>query len=160
MSANSNARKENMKIDRVKKSRMLVALLGADFTKQTDHPFFRHLSETATKESETAAAPSEISQSLRKLLAALESTSPPNSSQRQVETSAPNPIDAPKPHQPKPTLRDRILPSSDEHPAVIAKELREFPRREQSAMIRNLPGPVARQVSLFLWELSKSSEEK
>ena len=159
--------------DRSRKARMLVSLLGADFAKKSDHPFFRRLAETAAGETDgqgDSKGP-DMSAALNGLLNALEAVGPkaaksdPKGAAQAAPKSAltakkpaampasPPPAKAQKPVTPDTQAEGDDLAS--QHPALIAKRLSGRGVQETSQILKTLPGPKARQVALILREIGR-----
>ena len=133
----------------VKKARMLVSMLGADFAKTSAHPFFKDLARTAIQPLDRKAAPPDMSKALATLVRRLA-----------------------EPHRPRETLRNtkvQVSTASEktaasatgepdimaQHPALIAKHLIDLPTALQLDALRKLRGQTARQVAAYVAELKK-----
>lgn len=143
--------------ERTQKARMLISLLGADFTRSATHPFFRRLSQTAIgKATETQnAEPTDVSGALADLLTALKSTD--NTQSKRPAQRAPTQTVAIKkpPERPKIPQKPTALrePLEGQHPAIIARELQSMQQAQKTAFIKGLSGRLARQVTLYSKEL-------
>ncbi len=133
--------------EQVKKARMLVSLLGADFAKTSAHPFFKELAQTAVRPLETRSLPPDMSKTLAKLVRRLadaqeeRSAYSPPSVERIPESSRDD------------SAQQRNADIMAQHPALIAKHLIELPTAQQLEALRKLRGQTARQVATYLAEL-------
>lgn len=133
----------------VKKARMLVSMLGADFAKTSAHPFFKDLARTAVRPLDKESVPPDMSKALANLV------------RRLAEPQRPAPVRAAKD-----MAADCVMPSLDtsheqeadimaQHPALIAKHLIDLPTALQLDALRKLKGQTARQVAIYISELKK-----
>lgn len=139
------------------RARMLVTLLGPEFAKQADHPFFERLVDLAATD-QPADKPSTKDQSLSKSLKILVDRLERSSDQKpQSELPTPVPSDAPaqdaqapqKAADPK-ALEMAMSSLSDQHPAVIAATAKSLGSKDRARLLRSLPGATARQVLALL----------
>ncbi|PTX57556.1 hypothetical protein C8N43_2226 [Litoreibacter ponti] len=138
--------------EQVKKARMLVSMLGADFAKSSKHPFFKDLARTAVQPSPEPMNAPDMSAALAKLVKTL---ADPRVAQRLRPKPSPEPEARPEVTAPLPL--DTDLPM--QHPVLIAKQMMGFPKPDRVAMMRRLPGPTARQVAAYLSELEADTAE-
>lgn len=138
----------------VRKARMLVSMLGADFAKSSKHPFFKDLAQTAIKPTpDKRLSEPEMSRALEKLMLHLADPKRPAPVRPSVTQDTPKAPDQPA------TLED--TPTTDflkQHPALIAKHLLGLPAQERISVLRSLPGRTARLVAAYSAELKKASE--
>lgn len=136
----------------VKKARMLVAMLGADFAKSSPHPFFKDLARTAVQPLDKKAPPPDLSRALANLVRKLAEPQIRRPSSKikdqktlSVDVASDPPGDA------------LVEPKGDimaQHPALIAKHLLELSSAERLNALRHLPGKTARQVASYISELN------
>ncbi|WP_298258912.1 hypothetical protein [uncultured Litoreibacter sp.] len=137
----------------VKKARMLVSMLGADFAKSSPHPFFRELAQTAIRPIDVKAPPPDMSKTLAKLVRRLadaekgrvRSTPAKRTAPKLEKAKAVSPDATPQP------MQDVSIMA--QHPALIAKHLVKLPTAQQLDALRKLRGQTARQVAIYLGEL-------
>jgi len=130
----------------VKKARMLVSLLGADFAKTSPHPFFKELAQTAVRPLDINTPPPDMSKTLAKLIRRLADAE----KGREVTVKK----IATEPEQTvEPPAQDTDVGIMTQHPALIAKHLIHLPTAQQLEALRKLRGPTARQVATYLGEL-------
>ncbi|WP_394197616.1 hypothetical protein [Litoreibacter albidus] len=132
----------------VKKARMLVSMLGADFAKTSRHPFFRELAQTAVRPLEQAATVPDLSAALAKLVRRLGDAKAPQRPAERIEVAH----QAEDRHDParRQDARGDIMA---QHPALIAKHLVTLPTSAQLETLRKLRGPTARQVAAYVAEM-------
>jgi len=129
--------------EQVRKARMLVSMLGADFAKGRDHPFFRDLAKTAIQPvPDKKLSKPEMSRALEKLVKHL-------AEPRRAPPQRPRPAAQPK--LPEPPQDDVFK----QHPVLIAKHLATLSANERLSVMRSLPGRTARMVAAYSAELSK-----
>ena len=126
------------------KARMLISILGTDFTRKSRHPFFRNLTETATKPVSSSAQQPDISRALRNLMSQLSAR------------GAGQEITPPATKTPR-TFSSETYLSEDQHPALIASALAKLPNTDRQKTLRSLSGPLACRVLVFLREIEARS---
>ena len=131
----------------VKKARMLVSLLGADFAKTSPHPFFKELAQTAIRPLEINSPPPAMSKTLAKLIRRLADA------QKGREVARLPKIEDGNEHAAENTEQDLGAGIMKQHPALIAKHLVQLPTAQQLEALRKLRGPTARQVATYLGDL-------
>ncbi|SFR33575.1 hypothetical protein [Litoreibacter janthinus] len=136
----------------VKKARMLVSMLGADFAKTSRHPFFKDLARTAVRPLEKNVPPPDMSKALANLVRRLADPKLPRRAESRTDASDDR---TPTP-EPSLSFQRREAEIMRQHPALIAKHLLALPAAEQLTALRKLRGPAARQVAAYLSELRKS----
>ena len=133
----------------VKKARMLVSMLGADFAKTSAHPFFKDLARTAVRPLDMKSEPADMSKALANLVRRLADARGPSAASTTKEVSG----------EPEPPQRDapekKEADIMEQHPALIAKHLIALPTPLQLDALRWLRGPTARQVAAYVAELKK-----
>lgn len=132
----------------VKRARMLVSLLGADFAKTSEHPFFKELAHTAVVPLPKKAEPPDMSKALSNLV------------RRLAEAKKAKEAATPKPEviaeEPEIAAEAEETPEIlTEHPALIAKHLVQLSSDHQLTALRKLRGPTARQVAAYLSEMKR-----
>lgn len=135
----------------VKKARMLVSMLGADFAKTSKHPFFKDLAKTAVHPLDKSTSPPDMSKALANLVRRLAEPKTP----RRVASKGIVKPEAAQAEQSPATQKEADIMT--QHPALIAKHLIGLPTAQQLAALRKLRGPAARQVAAYISELRKSS---
>ena len=133
----------------VKKARMLVSLLGADFAKTSAHPFFKDLARTAVRPLEQSSAPPDMSKALANLVRRL--AEPQRLAAVRVRPGVVERPALPQREQPQEKAADIMA----QHPALIAKHLIDLPTASQLEALRRLRGQTARQVAAYVAELKK-----
>ncbi len=144
--------------EKTQKARMLISLLGADFTRSATHPFFRRLSQTAIGKSTDldSGSQTDVSGALSELLRALNETEPKTPQKPVAAPAAPkSQIVTKHPARPSPVPVDEVTPDPlhNQHPAIIARELKSMPQHEKTKFIKTLSGRLARQVALYSKEM-------
>jgi hypothetical protein len=131
----------------VKKARMLVSMLGADFAKTSTHPFFKELAQTAVRPLAKKSPPPDMSKALAKLVRRLADA---NEAKRVLKPMEVKPIEE-RPQAEDIQNRDPEILT--QHPALIAKYLIGLPTGKQLDALRKLRGQTARQVAIYVAEL-------
>lgn len=126
------------------KARMLITILGNDFTRNSAHPFFRTLTETAAKPAPPRNDQPDISRALRNLMSHLSSQSP----KAGLQTEAPGR---------RPAIDPETYASPDQHPALIASTLSKMEPAQRRAVLRTLSGPLACRVLVYMREIEDKS---
>ncbi|MEP5757939.1 MAG: hypothetical protein ABJ327_01265 [Litoreibacter sp.] len=139
----TNAIPENTE-QKAQKARMLISILGTDFTRKSRHPFFRNLTEAATKPVSSSAQQPDISRALRNLMSQL-------SARGAGQEIAPPAAKTPR------TFSSETYLSEDQHPALIASALAKLPNADRQKTLRSLSGPLACRVLVFLREIEARS---
>ncbi|RLJ41173.1 hypothetical protein BCF46_2961 [Litoreibacter meonggei] len=133
----------------IKKARMLVSMLGADFAKTSAHPFFKDLARTAVRPLGQNSTPPDMSRALANLvrrLAEPQQTAATGMTRKAAERSALPQVDPPQ---------EKAADILAQHPALIAKHLIDLPTASQLEALRRLRGQTARQVAAYVAELKK-----
>lgn len=145
--------------DKTKKARMLISLLGADFARSSNHPFFKRLSQTAIGTTTGVGEPNaDMSGALADLLDALGKTEARPKPQKRP--AAPQATPRPKARREAPARAAAVArtpepedPIHNQHPAIIASKLQTMPQAEKTKILRALSGRVARQVTIYAREI-------
>lgn len=141
----SNADQTSIKKQQMaQRARMLIDILGTDFTRKSPHPFFRGLNETATKPVASSAPQPDISRALRNLMSQLSAR------------GAGQVVKSPTTKVPKAFSPEAYL-SEDQHPALIASTLAKMPKLDRQKTLRSLNGPLACRVLVYLREIEGRS---
>lgn len=137
------------KTDRkVRKARMLVSMLGADFAKSSKHPFFRDLAQTAIKPiSDDRLSKPEMSRALEKLVRHLADPKSPRRIKPRAEVVEPENVEIAEPVR---MANEDVL---KQHPVLIAKHLLTLSPQARIDVLRALPGRTARMVASYSAEL-------
>lgn len=153
-SSNPPNREKQKELETAKKARMLITILGPDFTRKSSHPFFRNLSETASKPILTDDASTDISGALQNLMTRLSRhQSKTAQSQEHLETKTHNRKEI---ELSVARLRtEGFVIENNQHPAMLAKELLSKPSTERTRIIKTLSRPVARRVVIYMRELDQ-----
>jgi hypothetical protein len=132
---------EGLEVHATSKAKMLISILGADFAKSSDHPFFRKLAETALHAPDDAS-PEKLGNALQTLV------------ERLADPDAPR---TPKPEVKAPAPQTQQLPKIDpgEHPAIIASMLGSATADQKRLAMKSLPRQTARRVAVYLNELDR-----
>lgn len=138
---------------KVKKARMLVSMLGADFAKSSAHPFFRDLAQTAIRPvvGKKLSEP-EMSRALEKLVKHL--AEPRGRAPKDRRGAQDISLAQSEPPEPAPSPETSFL---KQHPVLIAKHLLTLPAQERISVLRSLPGRTARMVAAYSAELKKGA---
>ena len=130
--------------DRAEKARMLITILGNDFTRKSSHPFFRSLTETAAQPTETPRDSPDISRALRNLMSHLSSQKSTQGMAADVPTKAA-------------VFASETYVSPDQHPALIASTLAKFDGTKRRNILRTFNGPLACRVLVYMREIEEKS---
>lgn len=147
------------------RARMLVTLLGPEFAKNSDHPFFTRLIDLAAASDSSHGAPvdpSRLSASLSALVARLDTTSSVDQESastdhhnEQTETPA---LDVTQKSEPE---RQHSVPETElpqdlvfQHPAVIAVTAKNIGAEQRKKLLDDLPPLVANQVTTLVERLT------
>ena len=133
----------------VKKARMLVSMLGADFAKTSAHPFFKDLARTAVRPLDKESVPPDMSKALANLVRRLAEP------QRLTTVRVANDIAADCVTPSLDTSREQEADIMAQHPALIAKHLIDLPTAQRLDTLRKMKGRTARQVAIYISELRK-----
>ncbi len=133
----------------VKKARMLVSMLGADFAKTSAHPFFKDLARTAVQPLDRKAAPPDMSKALATLVRRLAEPHRPRETRRNIKVQESTVSVEPEAS----AIGEPDIMA--QHPALIAKHLIDLPTALQLDALRKLRGQTARQVAAYVAELKK-----
>ncbi len=141
--------------EKTNKAHMLVAMLGHEFTKSADHPFFAKLSSiVAAPDPESTPVPKGA---LDRLLAALPAGSESAKSSSPTEQLSSNSNEADRAKQRMSTTLKNL---GDQHPAVIAHYLVNNAASVRMEVISSLEGSTARQAAVYFTRFLSRLEAK
>ena len=131
---------------RAEKARMLITILGNDFTRKSSHPFFRSLTEAAAQPSKPKEGQPDISRALRNLMSHL------SSQDRGLATAAQAPSQ-------KTSFAPETYVTPGQHPALIASSLAKMDGKRRRAVLQSLSGPLACRVLVYLREIEENADQ-
>jgi hypothetical protein len=130
---------------RTEKARMLITILGNEFTRNSSHPFFKSLTETAAKPTEPRLDQPDISKALRNLMSHLSSQSGGGGLRAEVPKKSAS-------------IAPDTYVSANQHPALIASSLAKMDSSNRRSVLRGLSGPLACRVLVYLREIEEKME--
>jgi hypothetical protein len=129
---------------RAEKARMLITILGNDFTRKSQHPFFRSLTEAAAEPAVPRTDQPDISRALKNLMSHLSSQDAGGGLTAEAPSKAT--IFSPENYV-----------SAGQHPALIASTLSKLDGTKRRAVLRKLSGPLACRVLVYMREIEDKS---
>lgn len=136
----------------VRKARMLVSMLGADFAKTSEHPFFQDLARTAVRPVEKKDPPPDMSKALANLVRKL--AEPKIASEKSKNLPTRGGVEPEREVTKRGEEQPKAANILTQHPALIAKHLLELSKAERLSELRKLQGKTARQVATYITELN------
>lgn len=145
-----------------RRAKMLITMLGADFTKTARHPFFDRLIDLATSDTNREHDPKlndqGLSTALQALIARLEAaedplTTPSNRRDIRVGETADQSAEHEATNKAKDSAQTTIDALRDQHPVVIANTAKNLTSKQKAVLLRALPGNLARHVFSILQNL-------
>lgn len=133
------------------RARMLVTLLGSEFTKSVQHPFFRRIAQRASdsavgRKDEVANHSDNLTDALQSLVQKLESSERTTGSHSRRSDPSRVAQDASSDSTAIVLGCDGGSETTNQHPLLICEALQELPPEDVTELVSQLPAKTALQV--------------